>query len=132
LPDSDEQRNGREVLRRIERQLAVERLVGRHRHAADHRGMAVGIGAHHRFHADVGAGAGAVLHHDRLAEAFTQLGRQRPRKDVDSAARRRGHDEMQRPGRIGLGESAQRNEGEEDAEGEAGHLSSLCTLFAFQ
>jgi hypothetical protein len=67
---------------------------------ADEEGMAVRRAARRRLGADGRARAGLVLDHDRLAQARRELLRQRAGDDVDAAARRKRHDEADRPGRI--------------------------------
>jgi hypothetical protein len=75
-----------------------ERLV--HRDDAlgrDQHGVAIGRGARHVFRSDVPAGAAAVLHHHRLADARLQQLGGRAREDVGEAARGEGHHQPQRP-----------------------------------
>jgi len=93
-----EQGDRREIPRRIEAELRIHHAVGRHRHAADQDRVAVGVGAHHRLHADVGSGARAVLHQHGLAEPLGERRRERARQDVHRAAGRGWHDEAQRLG----------------------------------
>ena len=52
--------------------------------------------------ADIGAGAAAVLDDDRLTDPLRQRLRDQARNDVEGAAGRNGHDQMDRPRRISL------------------------------
>ena len=65
-------------------------------------GVAVGLGAHDRFGADIGGAAAAILDHHLLAPDFRQLAGDHARDGVGAAARRERHDqahEAVRPGR---------------------------------
>ena len=59
--------------------------------------VAVGLGLGHRIGADVAAGAGLVLHHERDAEIFRQPLRNQPRSHVGGRARQKWHDDLDRP-----------------------------------
>ena len=71
-------------------------------HHAD--GVAVGRGLGDRAGADDAGAAGAVVDHERLAELALDLLRHQPREHVGAAARRIGHDQLDRPLRIALRE----------------------------
>ena len=58
--------------------------------------MAVLVGLGHHVGADIAAGAGLVLDHDRLADGVLQLGADQPRQDVGGAAGRKRHDDAHR------------------------------------
>src|SRR5438552_10185812 len=51
---------------------------------------------------EVAVGAGAVLHHDGLAEPYAQGLAQRAGDEIGGAAGRERHEKPDRPGRIGL------------------------------
>ncbi len=63
-------------------------LVG----AEDQR-VAVGLGVLHRDAADHAGAAAAIVHRDRLAETVADRLRDQPRRDIDGAAGRVGHDD---------------------------------------
>ena len=72
---------------------------------------------------EVAVGAGAVLDHDRPAEAIRQLLSDQPREEIEAAAGRIGHDDEDVPGgelarvlrqRSGAGETRGRDPGEDD------------------
>ena len=98
----DDERDRREALERIVRHLGLddrlhdEILVGHQQRVAVAR--RVGRSAH----ADGAAGAGRVLDIELSAERLGELLRQDPRDDVVRTARRVGHHELHRPGRIVL------------------------------
>ncbi|MCY1551048.1 hypothetical protein D9M68_873510 [compost metagenome] len=86
--------HGREVLLRIETQLAlVEAAVHDERIHRYQEGVAVGRGARYFFGADIAAGARQVFDHDGLAERLGQAGRQLAGDQVDTRARRERHDQ---------------------------------------
>jgi hypothetical protein len=58
--------------------------------------MAVGGGVGGEPHADVAAGARAVVHHHLLPQAFGKLDRDETADDVGGAARRERHDQPHR------------------------------------
>ena len=64
--------------------------------------VAVGRGARGLRGAHRAAGAGLVHHHDRLLEQPAHHMGERPAGDVGHAARREGHDHLDRPRRIGV------------------------------
>ncbi|MNL26101.1 hypothetical protein D3C87_1476110 [compost metagenome] len=89
-----DERNGRQVARRVERH-GVQRLVDRQRReVAQADGVAVGFGGGDLPGADVAAGAWLVVHHNRYAQRIAQLLRQLARARVRAAACRVGHDEL--------------------------------------
>ena len=88
LGDDDDRR---EVLRRRERQVRVERRRGRHRaERALHERVAVRRGLGDEVGADVAAAARAVLDHEGLAELVGEDLRRKSRDQVRRAARRIG------------------------------------------
>ena len=97
-----QQRDGREILDRIERQFGVEAgadaEIG---DVAQHDGVAVGQRARDDFGADVAVAAGAVVDHHLLAQRFGQALRERARERVGAAAGGERHDEAHRPYWIG-------------------------------
>ncbi len=83
------QRDRSEILGRIERQLAVERLVdGERSGRGEQQRVAVGIRLGHRLAAGVAAAAGSILDDELLAEIVGELLRQDARHHVDRAAGR--------------------------------------------
>ena len=93
----------RKAPQRVVRQALVEACV--HHEGVDrhHDGVAVGLGAGGALRADVAAGAGLVLDHDRLVPALAQLLADDARKHVDAGARRERHDDEDRCGRRASG-----------------------------
>jgi len=98
-----DQRNRREVLDRIVGRRGVERADRGERqiHRKQQR-VAVGRRTRHVFGADVGRAADPVLDQNRLAERLAQRLGDEPRLHVVGAARREGHDQMDRLGRVCL------------------------------
>ncbi|MOA02242.1 hypothetical protein D3C78_1216850 [compost metagenome] len=66
----------------------ADRAVEAHQH-----GIAVGLGRDRLAHAQHAAGAGHVVHHHRLLQAFAQLLADQARGRVDVAAGAEGHDQ---------------------------------------
>ena len=62
----------------------------------DQHGVAVGRTLEHGVHADGAAGAGAVLHHDLLADGLRHAFADGARDEIDGAAGRQRHDEADR------------------------------------
>jgi hypothetical protein len=91
-----------EILQRIVADGAVEADVHGHRRAGHRQRVAVGPGLGHGLEADVAAGAGTILDDDGLAEVFSQLLPHDAGHDVDAAARREGHHQLDRFGGIVL------------------------------
>ena len=91
-----------EILLGVERQRLVERHVGRDLQIVDEQGVAVGRRARDALAGDVGAAAADVLDDEVLAELGRELRADLPRHLVGRAARRIGHDDGDRPRRIGL------------------------------
>ncbi len=91
-----------EILQRIVADGAVEADVHGHRRAGHRQRVAVGLGLGHGLETDVAAGAGTILDDDGLAEVFSQLLPHNAGHDVDAAARREGHHELDRFGRVVL------------------------------
>jgi hypothetical protein len=87
---------------RIERQLAAAQMWAR-AHAADAgdgERVAVRSGARHRLDTDQPARTALVLDDDRLSEFLGQRFDQESCREIDAAARRIGHDQLDRPLRI--------------------------------
>ena len=92
-----------QVLGRVERHLRVQVRIDRHRAARAHeQRVAVGRLLGHEVAGDVAVGAGAVLHHHRLAQRLRQRLRHGARDLVGGAAGREAHDHADRLGREGL------------------------------
>ena len=70
---------------------------------ADHQRVAVGVGLGDGLRAEDVGGAAAILDDDRLAPGLGKLLAERPRHHVGHAARGGGHDDGDRPVRIGCG-----------------------------
>ena len=99
------QRDRREVLLGIERDLLVEALVGREgRDVAEQDGVAVRLRLGDEVRAEIGRGARLVLDHDRLADQLLHLLPDEAREEVGPAAGRIRHDQMDRLVGIGLRE----------------------------
>jgi len=91
------QRHRSEVLHHVVGHLGVERPVdGVGTHGGHHQGVGVGGGLRNRVGADVAAGTGLVLHHDRLSQL--RLVTEDARQDVWCTTRRKGHHQLHRPG----------------------------------
>ena len=119
-----ERDDGREVAQGIERQVAVCGWHDGVRGRVDQDGVAVGVRSCRGGHADGVAGAGAIFHHDRLAELLRKLIQNRAPDHVGGAARGERHDcadRFRRPVLRDRGARAQRgeNEGRNDAAGRA-------------
>src|SRR2546429_2540004 len=97
LRRAGEKRDRREVLVWVVRQRLVEMLVRRDRAIdADEQRVAVGWRVGHGLRADVAAGAGAVLHDERLAKRCLQLRAEQAPDDIRRRARWERHDELDR------------------------------------
>ncbi len=95
------ERYRREALHRIVGQVPVDRRIHRERaEVSHHEGVAVGRRARRGFGADRAAGAGPVVDHDRLGEAFGELLPEGAREEVGRAARWKRHDQADRARRI--------------------------------
>ena len=81
---------------RIVGHLAQMRPGGERADAGQRQGVAVGRRVRHRLDADDAAGAALVLDDDGLAELLRQRLHQEPRRQVDAAAGREGHDDLDR------------------------------------
>ncbi len=77
-----------------------DRRDGIGRHVADHQRVAVRRRVRHVLERDDAERAGLVLHVERLAEALAQLIGENAPDDVGRAARRVGHDDLDRLRRI--------------------------------
>ena len=71
------------------------------RRVSQQKGVTVRFGARHRLGAQGRARAGAVLH-KYLSERRRQMLRDQPSHDIHRSARKHGHNELDRPVRIGL------------------------------
>ena len=91
-----------EVLLGVERQRLVERHVGRDLQIVDEQRVAVGRRARDARAGDVGAAAADVLDDEILPELGRELRRDLARDLVGRPAGRVGHDDGDRPRRIGL------------------------------
>jgi hypothetical protein len=69
-------------------------------HVDQQQGVAILLGLGDQVGADIAAGAGLVLDHDRLADGVLQLRADEARQDVRGPARRERHDD---PDRLGEG-----------------------------
>ena len=88
---------------RIVGELLVKRLVdGERRRIGEQQRIAVRRGLGRLFGADIAAGAGPVVDDHRLAPFLRQLLRHHAHQRVGRGARRRRHDDLDRPRRIGL------------------------------
>ena len=95
-------RDRRDVAKKIEIELVIERRVDRV-HRADHEErIAVRRRLHDRLGADIAASARPVLNDEGLAEPLRQPLPYQAREDVVRATSRKGGDQAHRPGRIGL------------------------------
>ena len=79
------------------------RIDREHAGRRDAERVAVGCGLRHLRHADIAAGAGPVLDHDRLVQVVRNNRLQRPDHDVGAAAGRKGDDDLDRLIGIGMG-----------------------------
>src|SRR6185312_2129639 len=90
-----------EVLHRVERQVIVEADVHRIGAGGEQVGVAVRLGMRDVAHADIAAGAAAVLDDESLAGRFAERGGDDAADEVRGAARGVGDDDLHRPVRIG-------------------------------
>ena len=90
-----------EILHRIERQRIVEAGIDRERGGAEQERVAVRIGMGDIFHAEIAAGAAAVLDDESLSGRLLQGRRDQAADNVGGTARRIGDDEFDRP--VGIG-----------------------------
>src|SRR6266704_3399548 len=98
----DAPRNRHEVALRVVREVLVQARVDRDRGVRrDEKGVTVGRGLRRRLGADVAARAGAVVDDELLLERLGERLRELARIEIRAAARRRGHDEPDRPRRPG-------------------------------
>ena len=104
LADADETGDRDEILRRIVRQLAIEiGIDGEGVLRGQQQRVAIGRRPCDRRRSDLIVGAALVLDHNRLAPFLGQPLRHGARDHVGRSARRQGHDDGDRLGRIGLG-----------------------------
>ncbi len=99
LPSSE---IGREVVEHVVLQLGKQERHDGMPARNDHKGVAVRRGFRRRLRREGAAGAGPVLDDDRLPEALGELVAEGARNDVDRAAGRKRHKEMDRLRRIGV------------------------------
>ncbi len=95
-------RNRRDVAKKHETELVVERRVDGARRADHEERVAVGGRAHDRLGCDIGGGARPVFDDERLAEPLLQPLSDQARADVAGAAGSETDDDAHRPRRIGL------------------------------
>ena len=95
------QRDGCKILVRIVRQFGVQAWIDRIGERAHQQRIAVGVADRDGLGSDDGPCPRLVLDHDVDAEIFGHLLRQGPRDHVGAAARRKGHDDLDDPVRIG-------------------------------
>jgi hypothetical protein len=131
--DEDRRRAGqgyrREIPQRVVRHLLAQRRQDDERGDHHAEGMAVGRGACDVLHAEQRSGARLVVHDDRLAPHRLQLLRVDARLDVDRAARRVRHDEVDGAGGEGLrGRGAERRHQHHRPEAASGDHRSHCKL----
>ena len=86
---------GRIVVELLEQDCIGGEGVGRR----GEQGIAIGFRFRDRLSRDVVAAAGPVFHRDRVAPQLLELVGDNPRRQVDAAARGRGADDLDRPGR---------------------------------
>ena len=113
--------------RGVEAQLAVH-LHGQEAGRVQRRdGVAVGLGLRQRGIGDLARGAGAVHHRDLRAQFGLDEGGQRAQHDVGAAARRKGHDHLDRAVRrpVGPSRARHRQHGRRQCHGfQCSHVSS--------
>jgi len=86
-------------------------------HAAHQERVAIGNRLRNDVRADDAGGAGSIVDHDLLlGEPLAELGRNHPRNDVGSAARRKGYDQADRFRRIALCPAMSGNDQSEEQE----------------
>ncbi len=95
-------RDRRDVTDEIETQIVVERRIGEGRGAGHQQRVAVGRRIDHRLGGRIGAGARAIVDHERLAEPVRQPLTDQARIDVEPGAGPEADHDMHRPRRIGL------------------------------
>ncbi len=93
---------GAKSRRKVVAELLEERRVDGGSRSCHQQRVAVGGRTRDRLGADVVSGAGPVLDHERLTEAFRQPLADQARPEVDRSARGDGHDDAHGPRRIGL------------------------------
>src|SRR6185436_2916658 len=96
-----EQRNGREVLDRVVRELA-DRLVHGMRDRREQQRVAVRRRPRRNLRADDAARAAAIVHDQLLSDAAREPRADEPRDDVVAATGGKSDDEPDRAVRIGL------------------------------
>jgi hypothetical protein len=97
------ERDGREILRRIEWQLLVKTRIGRiGRDVAEQHRVAVRRRLGDEIGAQIGRCAGLVLDDDRLAHKLRHLLSDEPREKIRASARGIRHDQMNGPRRVAL------------------------------
>ncbi|MNC86366.1 hypothetical protein D3C83_20200 [compost metagenome] len=96
------------------------------RHVAEVERVAVGVGLHQALEADQPAGAGDVLHHDRLLEQRREALRDLPRQRVQRAAGGDSDDDGDRLAGKALRARQARGERERETEEQASHDTYSC------
>ena len=97
-----DQRDGREVLEQVERQVVVRAVHHMRAPVSDGEGVAIGRGAYHALHADTAARAGNAFNDDGLAEKFAHGLAHQARQGIGGAARGKRHDDGDRARRVRL------------------------------
>jgi hypothetical protein len=90
----------RAVVHEIERDVFVERGIDGVVRRDEADGVAIGRLREHVLHADIAAGAGAILDHERLAELLRQILPEEARDRVVRPTGRKRNNEVDRPRRI--------------------------------
>jgi hypothetical protein len=98
--DAVDRRHRRNVVDKIVVEMFEQRGVDRVRRRGEEQRVTVRRRVHDRLGADIAAGAGPVLDHDRLTETIRQKLRGHARDNVDLAAGRKADDQMDGPRRI--------------------------------
>jgi hypothetical protein len=124
----DQQRDGHEIALGVVGRPLAERGIGGDVGAGLQQRVAVGRCLDDRAGTDDRGGARLVLHQHRLGELLRELVGQEPRHRVGVPSRREGHDDMDRPRRIGLARRErrlqQRRAGNEKRQKKSRHVSS--------
>ena len=87
---------------KVEIELLVERRIYRGWRADQKKRVAIRGRAHNGLSPDIGAGAGATLDDEGLAQSLLERLTQQPRHDVGTASGREGYDHVHGSVRLGL------------------------------